>query len=401
MENKQVNHKIGAITATIISMNAMIGAGIFTTPAKLATSVGPAGIITFIFVIIAVLFMALSVARVAQYYPEEGSFYAYAKQWGGHTIGVIAAISYIAGIVIALGLLTKVTVNYLSAYTDINPNLLGLLLVSSIVILNLIGVKFMQIGQIFLLSCTLFALIATIIFGFSHANLNNFVPFMPYGAASLVYAIPTIIFGFFGFEAAASLFAIVKNPQRNVPRALTLSVLIVGTMYLAFILAIMLSIPSAVFTDPNMTISQALIKAYPNYKWLAYAIGGAILTALLGVLQSLMYSISVLTFSFLKFLHSIYAQSFLKSPYALKAVIIAIGAITLFNFFTIKNINIFFDFTALFAVSAYTLSMLTLLIKKHDKTIVQKGITIAGLITAGIIFLSALIDLAPKLINLF
>jgi len=40
--------KIGVSTATIIGMNAMIGAGIFTIPATMAAHVGPAGILAFI-----------------------------------------------------------------------------------------------------------------------------------------------------------------------------------------------------------------------------------------------------------------------------------------------------------------------------------------------------------------
>ena len=87
------NQKIGVVTATIIGMNAMIGAGIFAVPATLASCVGPAGILTYVFVIIAVWFMAQSLARVAQLYPQEGSFYTYTKQWAGHVGGLIAGFA--------------------------------------------------------------------------------------------------------------------------------------------------------------------------------------------------------------------------------------------------------------------------------------------------------------------
>ena len=67
--------KIGVATATIVGMNAMIGAGIFTAPAAIGSFVGPAGIIAYIFVIIAVWFIAQSLSRVAARFPQEGSFY--------------------------------------------------------------------------------------------------------------------------------------------------------------------------------------------------------------------------------------------------------------------------------------------------------------------------------------
>ena len=74
--------KIGVATATITGMNAMIGSGIFTAPVAIGMYVGPAGIVAYLFVIVAVWFIAQSLARVAARFPEEGSFYTYAKQWG-------------------------------------------------------------------------------------------------------------------------------------------------------------------------------------------------------------------------------------------------------------------------------------------------------------------------------
>ena len=46
--------KIGVATATIVGMNAMIGSGIFTAPSAMAAHVGPAGIIAFFFVVVAI-----------------------------------------------------------------------------------------------------------------------------------------------------------------------------------------------------------------------------------------------------------------------------------------------------------------------------------------------------------
>src|SRR3989344_4196236 len=106
--------KIGVATATIIGMNAMIGAGIFALPAALAEKVGPAGILSVAFVAIAVWFMAQSFARVAQLYPQEGSFYTYARQWGGHYGGLAASSAYLIGLLIAMGFLTHATGGHLN-----------------------------------------------------------------------------------------------------------------------------------------------------------------------------------------------------------------------------------------------------------------------------------------------
>lgn len=390
MTKDNSHHKIGLVTATIICMNSMIGAGIFTTPAKLALSAGPAGIITYIFVIAAVLFMALSLARVAALYPQEGSFYVYAKAWGGHTVGIIAAGAYVVGVLIALSLITQLTAGYLHELVPaLSINMWGILVVSAIVGLNIIGVKMVQVGQIILLGCTLFALLGTTVLGLTHIKLSNLAPFMPMGWGSLADAVPAAIFAFFGFESAASLFSVVKSPERNVPRALTYSILAVGIVYLAFVSSIILAIPREEFTSARMPISEAIVKLFPHYAWLAKAIGIAILTAFLGVLQSMTYSVSALAFSFFKLLHNNYARVITRSEYGFQAIVVSVGLCVLLNFFAIKSLDLFFNLTAVGVVFAYASSIITLLIKGHDKTVGQKVTTFLGLATAAATFIIA------------
>lgn len=394
MNTQEQHHKIGLGTATIICMNAMIGAGIFSTPAKLALSVGPAGILSYAFVIFAVLCMALTLSRVAQLYPHEGSFYAYTKQWAGHRGGIIAAGSYVTGVVIAMGLLTQMAGSYLHEFIpSISTPVLSTLLLCAIVILNMVGVKFVQAGQLFLIACTLFSLFATTIICLSFADSKNLLPFTPYGVSSVFSATKMAIFAFFGFESAASLFAVVKNPERNIPKALTFSILIVGTIYMLFIGSILLAIPASTFTDARMPLSLAIERTFPGYSWLAKAIGISILTALLGVLQSMLYSVSMLIKSFISLLHNSYAQAFVKKQNSFQIILIATGIWTLINSVLVKNMDLFFSLTAIFIVFAYALSMLTLVINNLNRTTGQKIVTVLGLTTAGVIFISAFIDL--------
>src|SRR5271155_1532469 len=257
--------KIGVATATIIGMNAMIGSGIFSTPAVLAANVGPAGILAFIFVIIAVWFMAQSLARVAALYPEEGAFYTYAKQWSGHLGGMIASTAYFVGLLIAMGLLSQMAGIYLLPFfPSHSPQTLGLIALIALVILNMFGVVLSEVGQHILIVCTVFPLIATTIMCFTKANLSNLSPFAPHGLGNVLKATRVIIFGFFGFECATSLFNIVAEPQKNVPRALTYSIAIVGTIYVLFVGSILLSTPLAYFTDPRMPLSDTLKLVFPQ-----------------------------------------------------------------------------------------------------------------------------------------
>lgn len=386
MESK----KIGLLGAVIISLNAMIGAGIFTLPAKLALNVGPAGILSYIIVVILILGLALSIARTASLYP--GSFYTYAFQWGGHLMGILASGAFLIGSIIGIGLVTQIASGYLSEFFPIfSPTVFGILLLSLMTFINIVGAKYLQAAQLFLLTCTIFALVGTTLVCLMNGRLANLTPFMPHGPQSIITVIPAISFAFFGFESAASLFNIVKNPEKTVPQALVLSILIVGSIYLAFITSIIIGIGPSCFTSSTMPLSEALLCAFKDnstISFLAKGIGFAILTALIGVIQALSFSASSLA-------NSLFHELKINKNITIgkNLFIVFVGVAALLIFLATNNIGLFFNLVALFYVFAYSTAIVTPIFKGQLYTKKQKVITYVGLIAAITILLSAIIGI--------
>lgn len=381
--------KIGVLTATIIGVNAMIGAGIFTAPAILATAkIGPAAIVTYIFVVISVWFIAQSMARVASKFPTEGSFYTYAKQWGGHTLGIIASISYLLGILMAMGLLTQIAGSYLNyLFPNVSATTLGFIALGIIVILNMMGHALAQLGQKILVICTVFPIVATTIMCLFKFNVNLLTPFAPKGIGSIFQAARLVIFGFFGFECASSLFNIVKNPQKNVPKALTYSILIVGTLYILFVGSIIASTPSFLFTSAKIPLAEVLAHVFPGHQWLMIIIHLSMLSAILGSIHSIVWSTSNLIISLCKQLKSKTIQKMLSSGIINKKVAVLIsGSLTFISFATIHNLDLFFYFAAVFIVFAYLTSIISLLWCKKEWKSGQNIKTIIGIATSLVIF---------------
>lgn len=393
--------KIGVATATIIGMNAMIGSGIFSTPAVLAANVGPAGILAFVFVIISVWFMAQSLARVASLYPEEGAFYTYAKQWSGHTGGMLAITAYFIGLLIAMGLLTQMAGTYLEHFfPSYSPHTLGLIALTSLVILNMFGVVLSEMGQHILIVCTVFPLIATTIMCFSKANLNNLVPFAPHGIGNVLKATRVIIFGFFGFECASSLFNIVDEPQKNVPRALTYSIALVGSIYILFVSSILLSTPLSYFTDPRMPLSDTLQMVFPGNHWIIEVIHGSILSAILGTIHSMIWASSNLLTLVLEKSRSYVGKKLLDSGFLnQQGAVLFVGFCIFISYNTLKSMNLFFNLTSIFIVFAYIMSMITLLTLKSEWESNQNIKTILGIITASVMLFFAVEGLMQEIIN--
>lgn len=392
------SEKIGVSTATIVGMNAMIGAGIFATSTALASDVGPAGIISFAFMAVSVWFMAQSLARVAQLFPQEGSFYTYAKQWGGHYAGLFANACYMTGLLIAMGLLTHAAGDHLVRYIPtVSAYNLGLLTLISLTALNILGVSLSTLGQRILIVCTVFPLIATAVMCLLKADVANLMPFMPQGPISILKATRLVAFSFFGFEASASLFNVIKDPEKNLPKALTYSLIAVALLYLTFVTSLILAVPLNLFKQFPGPIAGPLSAIFPNNTWVIECVHISSISAILGTLHSMIWSSGTLFLTFIKKFRSKGAQLILAHGIMNHRTATLCMGIAIFLSFKTFTSLMFFNFTALFLILAYSSSMVTLLTLKEEWKSGQNYITLAGLATASIIIYFALADIVASI----
>lgn len=383
------SNKIGVGTATIIGMNAMIGAGIFGITSLLASKVGAAGILTYLFAFFAVWFIAQSIARAAYLWPEQGSFYTYTRQWGGHTMGLIAASAYLIGFLFAMTLLCKIIGEYLhNLIPSISAEALGTVTLSILIGLNMMGAVLSQIGQYILIACTLFPLLATTLLCFTKISPVNLSPFMPYGIVSVIEGTRVAIFGLFGFESVTALFNIVEKPEKNVPKALLYALCIVGIIYFLFISSIILAVPLTIFTsNPDATIPQALQFLFPNYTFIVHLINFAIISAMLGTVHSMIWAGSELLLSFCTITQSDRLQKLVKNgTITQQTTVLACGLIIFICFKNIHNKDLFFTLTDIGLIFPYITTMIALLYQQAEWKSGQNIKTILGLTTACIIF---------------
>ncbi len=285
---------------------------------------------------------------------------------------------------VAMGLLAQVAGGYLHQpfFPGTNSHTLGLIALACLVVLNMFGMALSELGQQILICTTTFPLIVTTIMCFSKADLSNLFPFAPFGLRNILAATRAVIFGFFGFECASSLFTIVKDPAKNVPRALTYAIIIVGTLYILFVSSIVLSTPLSAFSDPRLPVSIILEAVFPNNTWILTAVHIAILSAVIGTVHSMIWSSSALLVSLLKQIKGIALNQ--------RLAVLLVGFCIFLSFTFLRNIDLFFSLTASFIIVAYSLSIISLLFIKEEWESGQNYITISGLCTAGLILYFAL-----------
>lgn len=385
--------KISLLMAVIIGINAMIGASIFVTPVELIFSTGPAGIISMLLVSIGVWFMAQSFAQLASHYPKEGSFFTYASAWGGKSAGLLATLLYLSGMTVALGLLSKIAgVMYLHRFLPtIDGNLLGTGIIAILALITALGVRVSALGQYVMIACTLFPIISITILCLLVGSWQNLIPFAPHGILSIAQASRLIVFSFFGFECAASLYSIIKEPQKNIGKAFVYSIITVAAIYSLFTLSVMSAFSTGHFACIETRLTEPLRLLYPQLGWFLSLLDIAIVSAIIGTIHAMLWSASYLLAFIIQQITGRTTLPWILQP---QHNALVIGLVILLPFWLVHSIGLFFNLTACLVVCAYLLCMVGLLIHRPQRN----TIAVIGNLVAFCILLFAIEGIVKTLI---
>lgn len=81
-------------------------------------------------------------------------------------------------------------------------------------------------------------ILLVIFLGFTYVNPENWSPFAPNGASGVLKGVSAVFFAYIGFDALATTAEEAKNPSRDLPRAMILSLVICTVLYIALALVI-------------------------------------------------------------------------------------------------------------------------------------------------------------------
>ncbi|MBI2602342.1 MAG: amino acid permease [Deltaproteobacteria bacterium] len=299
---KDTAEKIGLSVAVVIGINAMIGAGIVAIPAFLSRQVGPAGVFSFAFSIFVVLCMSLSLAKLADRFPGDGWSYRYPQIWGGHKWGLFSASSYLIGVMIAMGFLVQQAGVWAQNFF---PNMSAITIGGGVLIiltgLVLAGAEASSWSQYVIAAIVVSALLVTVGICASQFDAANLTPFLPGGIRSVFAAAPKAMFTLLGFESIASLYSIVRKPEKNIPIAGVLAVVFVGSLYLLFSGSILSAIPGENFVNgSDETLTTVINRVFPQFEFLSFLLLLGGLFAIIGTLHSMIWSCAVLLTDVLK-----------------------------------------------------------------------------------------------------
>ncbi len=230
---------LGLMEALTIGVGTMIGAGIFVLPGFILTETGPAASIAFLIGGVVALLTALSAAEIATGMPKSGGGYYFVSRAFGPMWGAIIGWSTWFGLIFASAFYMMGFGEYVATFIGVSPSVLALGMTVGLTILNITGSKGAGQAQNFIVG--LLAVILFVFMGWSIPNANPTLvtgDFAPMGWGAVVGGTATLFVTYCGFAGIASMAEEIKEPAKNLPRALLGSVISVTVLYVALMLIV-------------------------------------------------------------------------------------------------------------------------------------------------------------------
>ena len=293
------NGKIGLFTCITIIIGSMIGSAIFSLSGLTMYKAGPGAIISWVLAAAIMLVYGLICAELSTRFPKSGGVFVFPSKALGKTErssalwGWISTWGYINANIVAIAFAAIYVATYLGAGFNLPSGLqVPLAVISILICLFLNCIKFSVAGK--LNSCLVGGLVVALAvyvitcFCGGSWDAELLTPFFTQGSNGtfgFMGAVPTAMVGYGSIVAIAFMVSEVKNPSKNVPKAVLIAMFIVAAIYALIILAT-LGLVSASFLEQNpgmryIPLYAACFTKLTAYPWLAKVVSIAAILALL------------------------------------------------------------------------------------------------------------------------
>lgn len=290
---------------TMISVGATMGTGILVVLGETVPVAGPAIWISFVIAGITALLSAVSYAEMAGMVPVSGSSYSYSYSTMGEGIawvcGWCLVLEYavsVAAVAVGAGEYVNETLRVfglkLPAALAGGPAEGGMVNVSALVVVALAtlllvrGVKESAIINTVVVIIKAGILVFFSIVAFTAFDAGNFQPLLPMGAAGVTGAASIVFFSYIGFDAASTAGEEAKNPKRDLPRAIMLSMVIVTLAYVLVAVSAVGAREWTWFEDSKAALVQ-IIGELTGQAWIVVIFGISAVLAIASVVLTVLY----------------------------------------------------------------------------------------------------------------
>ena len=298
-EQEQEKAKFSFSGATLYGINAVIGSGIFLLPQKIYKGLGPASLAVMLGTAFLVILLAVCLAETAGYFNKNGGAFQYSKAAFGNFVGFnVGFLGWVVTIIAWAAMAAAFARLFVITFKAFEPYEL-ILSVSLIILLSLMNISGLKTSKIFTLTATVAKLIPIIAFslcaiffikdGIAKENFTPFLQLEP--GVDIMKAISStaiyIFYGFIGFETMSIVAGEMRNPEKNVPRAILGSISIVSVLYMLIIAGTIAMLGSRIL-QTDASVQDAFVEMIgPAGAWII-SIGALISITGLNIGESVM-----------------------------------------------------------------------------------------------------------------
>ncbi|MFX1391091.1 MAG: APC family permease [Promethearchaeota archaeon] len=258
----KLKRRVSLLALTIYGVGNILGAGIYGLIGSVVEITGNLSWLSFILAAITGAFTGLSYAELSAMYPKSAAEFVYTEEAFKKRI-----LSFSLGwIIIFSGVLSASTVSlvfggYLSDLFNTSSIILkiffGIILVVILSAVNMIGIKTSTRTNIIFTLIETSGLVIIIILGFFGTQNPNYFT-LPSGSSALVIfsAVALVFFAFIGFEDIANIAEEVKEPQKNLPKAIIYSIIITTILYCFVAISVVSVLPYSTIAASDAPLKE-------------------------------------------------------------------------------------------------------------------------------------------------
>ena len=217
--------KLSLFGASALGVASILGAGVFVVFAPASELAGSYLILAIALAGMVASLNARSMRQLSKVFPSAGGAYAFGKEYISSFWGFLAGIAFLLGKVGSVAAISLAAASYIYPAAKVEVAFASVALMTGI---NLLGINRTALGALVLSVPTIALLLLVGIYGF------QVVPVELQAQSSISGVLPAaalIFFAFAGYARVATLGPEVKNPSENIPKAITLSLVVVFVIY--------------------------------------------------------------------------------------------------------------------------------------------------------------------------
>ena len=341
-------------------LGAILGAGIYSVIGAAAAVAGEGMWLAFASSAVVALITALSYAELATMFPRAGAEFLYVR----HALPRRRALPFTVGAMMAVAAAaTSATVSlafggYLAAIVNAPSQLAAPLLIVVLTLVALLGVK-EATWMVAVFTCIETAgLIIVIVVGATHPGFG--AAFVAVPDANVFAGAALVFFSYLGFENIANLAEETRQPERNLPRAILVSLAISTLLYVLVAVSAVALLPVDELARTQAPLADAVRHRSPA---LAGALGGIALFATANTAMAAIVSGSRIVYAMARAgeLPAILARvSRRRSIPTAATVLVALAALLLLPLGTVAVVASVSSFASLLAFTAVNTALVIL-----------------------------------------